>query len=318
MTTDAYEKRGELIRAPIRTKLGNVVMRWVRPDNANIVVERRAAVPVSEPVTVPDEPKFPELYEVLGSSVAGCCGATYLRAAPAGKNVETWTPEAIEAAWCTDWYPLVQVYERYGKDYGPDTSHGEYYAELVKQYGLETYTAKKQYLRRNTSSSTMDNPCSGNGVTISPDPFKGFTLKTPAGWYLRCDRDPVNTRTDEAVEPNEVPTFKVNGKRYACASASMPFTDDNKSWCLTGMLEGQYSGYSMMAACKKANIPVGAKVLAIFNQGQHNSNGKVTPNSVAAAGFRLVLKTGNHNHPGRSTLYVYERVIQEGDYNEIK
>lgn len=318
MTTEAYEKRGELIRAPIRTRLGNIVMRWVRPDNANIVVERRPAVPVPAPVVTPDAPEFPKLYEMHESAVAGCCGATYFRAAPPQKEPEPWSDDKIKAAWEKDWKGSHDLYVGYVATYSPGSKDGKYYQTVADQYTLEAYTAKRQYLKRYNVNSIVTTPGPGAGVSISPDPFYGFTLKTPAGWYLRMDRDPVNTKTDEAIEPNEVPTFKVNDNYYCYALAAQPFKDDNKSWCLTGMIEGQHSGYNMMAACKNANIPVGAKVLAIFNQSQHNSNGLVTPRSVAAAGFRLVLKTGNHNHPGHSTLYVYERVIQEGDYNEIK
>lgn len=322
MTTEAYEKRGELIRAPIRTKLGNVVMRWVRPDNANIVVERRAAVPVPEPVVVPDAPTFPESYEVLSVPVAGCCGATYLRAYRGPEKPVEWSPERIEQAWNSSWKPAYDRYVRYAEDMKKQKRFGEerYYRDSAEMYNLKRYTDQKVYLKPvGTTARVEKTPGTGSGVTISPDPFDGFMLKTPAGWYLRCDRDPVNTKTDEAVEPNEVPEFKSTSTRNdVYASAAMPFKDDNMSWCLNGMREGQHSGYSMMAACKTANIPVGAKVLAIFNQSQHNSNGTVTPRSVAAAGFRLVLKTGNHNHPGYSTLYIYERVIQKGDYDEIK
>jgi len=309
-----YERRGELIRAPIRTALGNVVMRWVRPDNANIVVERRPAEPAKE---VPPPPPAKKMYEYCSGGIGGCCGATYFRAIDPPVE-EEWSDERIKAAWEKAWGSTFRLYERYVQSYGAGSRDGQYYADMAKAYSLESWTIKKKYLESRYGRVIYPTVPHGQGITVSPTPFDGYTLLTPAGWYLRCDRPPVNNKTDEAVEPNEKPTFKKGGTRQTYAVARQAFTDDKMSWHLTGMLEGQHSGYSMMAACKMAKVPTGAKVIAIFNQGQHNSNGTVTPRSVAAAGFRLVMKTGNHNHPGHSTLYIYERVIQEGDYDEIE
>lgn len=135
----AEENRNGLVQRRIRTKKGNVVLRWVKPDNPNIVADevpmqrqrqaRRQApqqpkADAVEPVVAVETPKIE--YDYFWRPHDGCCGGTIVqRKVRSGSAAETEERrvERITKQWEADMYGKRQcdlykeAHERSLKDY---------------------------------------------------------------------------------------------------------------------------------------------------------------------------------------------------------
>lgn len=312
-TKDQHERRGDLIRAPIRTRLGNVVMRWVRPDNPNIVVRPETPAPEAPP----PQPEFASEYQ-YSSYNCHCCGAAFYRAVKDEGPIE-WTPERIKQVWIDSGSQRQYEYWQKYVDNAYGLGNKDYYRKLQTQYSLEVFTSKKNYLNTHKRGVVPAGSVVSNGITMCPDPIKKHTVISPGGIYVRKEYEPANSRTDDVFEVAPKPIIPEKYRRQSVyeTGGGFAFPDDTSVVLLGVVYPGRYAGVSLLRGAQALKAPVGCRVLAIFNQDQRNASGKITPQAIADAGFHEVIRTGNSNHPGSSTLYLYERVIQEGDYDAL-
>lgn len=335
MTATPARSDGRVL-LPIRTKLGNIVNRWVLPDNPNVVREQVqpavAVTPVAPEVVVPVTPTIPKSFDIYAGSTCSCCGAAYWRATPPAGPEVVWDDERIQRAYDVSgekvnmayYLSQAKAYEGHHKNYPTEgyDRQVETYRRRAEECSFEVYKAQKKYLGTTRISRTKNANLTTYGVAICDSPFNDFTVCTPGGMYLKKTYEPVNTAED-TIDAFETPKFtpaqlgRDAGISTWGAGGAYPFPDDESVYLLGGMSASVNAGPYMLAGCRKAGVKPGTRALAIFNQTQRNSN-RGTIDSIAAAGFTEVLRTGNSNHPGHSTLYIYERVIQEGDYDALK
>jgi hypothetical protein len=324
-----------LVRAKIRTLKGNEVWRWVKPDNGNIIERATAAEPkviVEEKIVVPPEPLAapPPAAQFKTHSYPSCCGASFVQriANPKTRTEEEWAElyAKSQAKYYHDTYLERSKTAR-------AVSDRRYYEETAKAYTLEAWKTSEA-LRINGYGTT--NPTSP-GIAVSMTEFPGAT-QTPGGIWVRQDRAPVSKAEKDHFEPAVVVDFEaliplclrdmdkgVANIRTVCARnpykvAITSYGFESRFHLFVGL--GIYSGYGVHPAALvlrlwhnivASKVKAGDHVQFIMNQSQRNSNGYTIPQAYAAAGFREVLRTGNSNHPGESTLYLYERVITEQD-----
>lgn len=215
----------ELIQARIRTKLGNIVVRRVKPDNPNIVevvnapqqAARRARnVAVKPKPAKPDpvESTEPKLIRTdwLAASHHGCCGGRVLIAVDVFDKGQKADEEALRREWEGAIYgkrqfdAYVQYVERAekGKEHliktGRNLDEYYYYRRADFDRLLETYTAARdQYsweacLARgavfNAAQPSIVDPAKPLvGVTVSVREFPG-SHQSPAGLWMRSDKEP--------------------------------------------------------------------------------------------------------------------------------
>lgn len=345
-----------LIRAKIRTLKGNEVWRWVKPDNGNIieitkkdvekvlvadktvVPEVKVIVPDPVVVTTPKVEAVPgpvtPTHVYKNSSYPSCCGASFFV-----PELAKGAPEHTDAEWSEMYEQSLykrqfDMYDRYIATARLD-SDKRYYESLKPTYSLEAF---KEYTLRNTQKGSS-NPTSP-GIAVCPVEFPRST-QTPGGLWVRQDRDPVSKADKDHFEPAVVVDFEAliplclrdlskDLQHIHYAWGNNPFKYDLAAYgfdqrfkLFVGMdSTNRYGVHPSAIVLKlwrniiKGGVKEGDHVQFIMNQSQRNANGYTVPKAYAAAGFREVLRTGNSNHPGESTMYLYERVITAQDVKD--
>lgn len=316
-----------LVRAQILTLKGNKVWRWVKPDNPNIVGEviaaTKAVVKAVKEVVKPAEPRMFTTLEF-----PGCCGAQILDPVPEPTTERDWEAEYAKSTW-SQYYKTYKdnadAYEKQGSKV-----NAQYYRDHAENYSLEAFIKKDG----NTGGGAPhDGSKAGYGIMTSSAPFPKSS-KSPAGIFYRKDRDPVNEAKDDYFDAAAVVDFdKIKkttvftrnycipyGPMYgngaftvlvgASGGTELPHILWSAIW--KGKATDKYNSYNSRTAGTEPFKP-GDVVVFIANNSQRNSDGKKVPKLLAEAGFTEVVRTGNRNHPGTSTIYLYERKLTEAD-----
>lgn len=203
-------------------------------------------------------------------------------------------------------------------------------AEMIVTYGryVERYSLENWFKHRgqptNSDSYKLQPTKSldtvrGAGVTVCNVPFKG-AVQVCDGLFARADVEapgkPANasfgykdTLTDlpeasaEAVYPSKTASTNVFAfKDYALEGGIA---------CIYGMssMTPAQSTWTFLKA-NKDQLKAGVVVTMIFNDRQLTLD---KAKEMAEAGFGCGITTGNNNHPGNSTLYLYYRKLTEAD-----
>jgi len=276
-----------------------------------------------------------------------CCGASILqpqKATNGGKKTE--------AEWQAEWecsydYQQYHTYIRSAENYESkikgttDTYYigqwqryvKDYRAAAESTYSLQAFIKKGGQTRGGATVKDYKSP----GICISAEKFPN-SKRTPAGLWVRQDRAPVSKAKDDHFEAAAVVDFDAVVKYAGHYATQYKAYMDSKSsganyHILTGMDCGpglglklwktmapgkQLPGYNIYNDASKnvkflGSWEVGDVVVFILNNSQRNGHGVQTPKNLAAAGFTETLRTGNTNHPGSSTLYLYERTLTAAD-----
>lgn len=337
----------ELIQARIRTRLGNIVVRRVRPDNPNIVevVTARARTVAAKPKPAKPDPVKPAEPKVVRTDwiVAphhGCCGGRVLIPVDRFETDKRVDEEALRRLWEAGMYGKRQVeaYEgnlqkaeaglKYLLDNKRNMPVWAYYRQSDFEGVITSYKnhiklySWEECLKRGAvyslDANNFKDPAEKQlGVTVSLREFPG-SHQSPAGLWMRSDKEPGNSNP---MMLSDVAKAVAQPDKITCHSyvRHVERYDPNPRYptrhhILAGMSNRLHQASLNWAKIKQhvegGTIKVGDLVTFILNHGQNDPK---TDESLAAAGFQCVLVTGNSAHGNGSVLYLYERRITERD-----
>lgn len=345
-----------LVQRKIRTKLGNVVTRWVKPDNPNIVNEAAPAAPArqarrraagapraAEIVPALVEPAKVE-YDWTYVGYPGCCGGRILIATP--KKGDTKTDEELTKEWEATYYgrayyeaskrslKSAEVALEHLVKTGRNLPEYRYFrrAELersvrsykasVNRYSLEEVLRTRK-IYGNDWLSFVDPKKPLLGVTLSKIEFPGST-KTPGGLFVRADKEPGTSNSFRAIGKRvaEVDLVKHLNPRLGSAhnfsdSRGRTLAESEPSFvCMWGMGTGYSTVASLWASIKARHRYLTAGTVITFIA-NHNQNNAYFDKIFNEAGFECVLITGNSNHGNSSVLYLYEHVLTQSELDAL-
>ena len=275
---------------------------------------------VKPAVPAPQQDKF----EYTSVNVSGCCGAQYVvrRDAVFDRNDE----EAMRKRYrTTSWFltreNYVEEVRRLEARHAGAAAIGSI-KRLLERYSFEAWI-KEGCPDANRWWPQI--PAYSPGLAISNVPLEGFT-EAPSGriWWRR-DRAPVN-KTSRVLSPHSKPPEGVTPPGFwanygAFRPSKTPF-DDHYHFVGTsfyspmtcrhyGFAETQPEQWAVGVLQRLEGLAPGTLATCILN---HNQRHGRRPSMVGAqvmqmAGFTEVCRTGNVNHPGSSTIYLYEKVV---------
>jgi len=267
-----------------------------------------------------------EGFEYTTANVQGCCGAYYIVRREA--VVDSSDEEAIRKLYrTTSWFSLHENYTRELRqlEEGGRRFHASYVDHLktlIERYSFEGWVASG---RPDGFQWSRQIPTYSPGLAISNAPLEGFT-ESPSGrlWWRR-DRAPVN-RTSRVLKPHPKPPegaappefwAHFNGFR----PSKTPF-DDHYHFVGTsfysprtcrhyGFEETEPEQWAAGVLQRLEGLAPGTLATCILNHSQRHGK---RPSMAGAqvmqmAGFTEVCRTGNVNHPGSSTIYLFEKVV---------
>ena len=352
MSTD----KQPLIRARIRTRLGNVVTRLVKPDNPNIVerldtgdqqAQRRART-VKPKQAQAEPPKASwEAFDWRAIGHIGCCGGRILVATP--KVTAGIGEAALRKEWETSIYGK-RYYDQYMKSVNDFKAGLEHLVStgrnLDRWYGygkrdleaqIRTYQAYvdryswETCLKTGQVYGSMGNPVVDPkvplmGVTMSSQEFPGST-PTPAGLFVRSDCRPGSgCKLREADMPKAVTNVDLSFMKDPAPYRG--YTNSVTVYPTAGVAHTVLAGQSAASNTRgqfnwlriRDQVQAGkAKPGHVFTLiANHNQQSEAAAEAYANHGFECVLITGNNNHPGTSVLYFYEHKLTQAEFDYIK
>lgn len=345
-----------LVQRKIRTKLGNIVTRGVRPDNPNIVEEPVAARPARRwAAGTPRQEVQQEVpavrphtdydWRIIG--YPGCCGGRIVDATLKAPVVLK-SPEELTKEWENAPFYGKITYESVAKQmayyqngldqltktgrnlpsfryYSNADFNGQisYFQNLMDQYSLETVLKTGRLYRPSESQGPADPAKKLLGVTLSSTPFPDSS-KTPGGLFVRADRQPGTSNSFRDVgkaKPVDLSLLKTVGDvvHQSVSSGIGRAVQEPVTTpfiVLAGMSKAYATFGSIWGAIKAYRQFLRPGIVVTFIA-NHSQNDKEQDAKFNEMGFECVLITGNSNHGDSSVLYLYEHVLTKEELDQL-
>lgn len=312
--TDTNINNG-LVRRFIQLRSGRRAWRYVKPNNPNIVQPQPDApdqpMPPKEKVAVTIPVRSTKIVH-LCIDYLGCCGATFLD--PEERFVDETDMEAKRRRW--EGYYKIYNHDHYLKMAAKASNeyYKQHYKHIAEQYSFENMV-RGLTLGREVYQELTDSYKS-YGIIVSPTPFKD-SVETPAGLFIRNDYpafgpDAQYDLSHALIEVKEpTPDDRLSRQRVGIKVENFfGHRQHGSVHVISGMERADLANELSTFIANKKEIEPGHVVTFILNRTQQTQR---KANTLAAAGFRCTLVTGNRNHPNASILYLYERTVTEAD-----